>query len=56
MKKKYEKPEMIVEVMSMDLLQMVCTHHSSTVSKRNATAALCLCCAGTTNYPYNSHF
>jgi hypothetical protein len=53
MKKKYEKPEMIIEVMSMDMLQMKCVNKSSL--SRNATSLKCKCCIGT-NYPVSSHF
>jgi hypothetical protein len=53
MKKKYEKPVMIIEVMSMDLLQMACVHKSSL--SRNATVTTCKCCVST-GYPVSSHF
>lgn len=43
MKKKYEKPEMIVEVMSVDLLQMKCINKSA-ILHRSATASACSCC------------
>jgi len=55
MRKKYEKPELMVEVMSIDMLQMLCSHHPSSVAGRKITST-CPCCSGGTNYPFNSHF
>jgi hypothetical protein len=54
MKKKYEKPEMIVEVMALDMLQMACTVHGALPSRRNVTSKTCSCCASP-NYAQGSH-
>lgn len=45
MKKKYEKPEMIIEVMELDTLRASCTI-GGTYSKRNLvhTVDTCSCC------------
>jgi hypothetical protein len=44
MKKKYEKPEMIIEVMSIDMLQMACTHGGHANIRKSATSIACACC------------
>lgn len=45
MKKKYEKPEMIMEIMSLDMLQMVCTEgHASTNHNVKHLGTTCTCC------------
>jgi hypothetical protein len=46
MKKKYEKPEMLIEVMSLDMLEGGCNGHQPNVSTSNNTTTHknCLCC------------
>lgn len=46
MKKKYEKPEMIIEVMSLDMLEGGCSGHQPAVSTSNNTTIHknCACC------------
>jgi hypothetical protein len=46
MKKKYEKPELIVEVMSLDMLEGGCSGHQPQLSNVNNTKVKvgCKCC------------
>jgi hypothetical protein len=51
LKKKYEKPEMIIEVMSMDMLHTSCGKKASLT--QNLTKGACQCCSKTTGYAIN---
>jgi hypothetical protein len=51
LKKKYEKPEIIVEVMSMDLLHTACGKKGSLT--QNLAKGSCGCCSKTTGYAIN---
>lgn len=46
MKKKYEKPEIIIEVMSLDMLEGGCSGHQNQLSVSNNTTKKvnCPCC------------
>ncbi len=50
MKKKYEKPVLIVEVMALDMLQMSCTHHGGLPTKLSGVNGVSCQCCGTGLY------